>query len=464
MARPKLTNEQLALQQRRRLLTHPIAGVVTALAVPSMMHQLINVLYNMVDTYFVSQISTEASAALGIVFSLVSLLNAIMFGISMGEKAIISRLLGAGRLEDAHRVASSAMAMELIFGILAAAVGLIFIEPILRFFGADDTVMPHAVAYSRILLLGVPIHCADAAFSSILTAQGKTLYTMLGFGGANLCNVFLDWLFVFPMNMGAAGAALATIIAQAISCSILIWAMLTGKSAVKLRLRYVSKKFRTYYDIVHNGIATVFRQGTAAVATTLLNRLASPYGAATLAAISIANKIYLMARNLVLGFGQGFQPVAGYNYGAGIRSRVKKAFWFACLVGTGICLVSTAVIISIPETLIGLFRKDADVVALGAQMLRFYAMILPLLAFSTFVNQMYQCLGFSLWATVLACCRQGICFIPLLYILHDAFGQTGLTMTQPAADLATFLVSVPFLIWFFRKVLSKPDAEVTLEG
>ena len=286
---------------------------------------------------------------------------------------------------------------------------------------------------------------------------------MLGFGIASIINALLDWLFVFPLQMGTAGAALATIISQALSFFILLWAMLTGKSAVKMRLRYISFKFRTYFDIVHNGIATVFRQGTAAVATTLLNRLASPYGAATVAAISIANKIYLMARNLVLGFGQGFQPVAGYNYGAKIRSRVKKAFWFATLVGSCICLTGAIVIAAMPETLIALFRKDAEVVTLGAQMLRYYAMILPLLAFSTFVNQMYQCLGFSLWATVLACCRQGICFVPLLYLLHGKFGQLGLVMTQPAADLATFLVSIPFLIWFFKKVLNKPDAEINLD-
>ena len=462
MAKPILTHEEKAHLQRTRLLTHPIPRIVTALAIPSMMQQLVSVLYNLVDTYFVSQISTEASAALGVVFSLVSLLNAIMFGISMGAKAIMSRRLGAGDLEAAHRVGSSALAMEITFGALSTILGLIFIEPILRFFGADASVMPHAIAYSRILLLGVTVHATDAALGAVLTSQGKTIYNMLGFGIASIVNAVLDWVFIFPLQMGAAGAALATIISQGISCLILVSALLAGKSAVKLRFRYISLKFRMYFDIVHNGIATVFRQGTAAVATTMLNRLASPYGAATVAAISIANKIYLMVRNLVLGFGQGFQPVAGYNYGAKIPSRVKKSFWFTSFAGTCICIAGAIIIAAMPETLIALFRKDVEVVTLGAQMLQFYAVILPLLAFSTFVNQMYQCLGFSLWATVLACCRQGICFIPLLYLLHGKFGQVGLCMAQPAADLATFLVSIPFLIWFFKKVLNKPDAEINL--
>ena len=451
------TQDTKAEAQRQRMLTLPISRIVTSLAVPAMMHQLINVLYNLVDTFFVSQISTEASAALGVVFSLVSLLNAIMFGISMGAKAIISRRLGAGDLEAAHIAASTAMAMEVVFGLAATILGLLFLRPILRFFGADADVMPHAMAYSRILLLGVTVHCADSALSCVLTAQGKTLYTMMGFGIANLCNVFLDWLFVFPLGMGAAGAALATVIAQVISFTILLSAILSGKSAARFHPKYVARDLATYCNILHNGIPTVFRQGTASVATTFLNRLAMPYGAAAVAAISIANKIYLMCRNLVLGFGQGFQPVAGYNYGAGVRSRVKKAFWFTCAVGTGICLAGTSVLASMPETLISLFRKDADVVELGARMLRYYAMILPFLAYSTFVNQMYQCLGFSLWATVLACCRQGIFFLPLLYLLHGLLGKTGLILAQPSADLMTFFASIPFQLWFFRKVLKKDD-------
>lgn len=458
-----ISKQANAEQQRIRMLTHPIPKVVTALAVPSMMQQLINVLYNLVDTYFVSQISTSAAAAVGIVFSLVSLINALMFGVSMGAKGLISRRLGAGEVGEASKFASTCLAMELVIGIFATSMGLIFLKPILYFFGASDTMMPHAIPYARWILIGVLLHCVDAACSCTLAAQGKTFYTMLGFGVASLCNIVLDWLFVFPLQMGAGGAALATAISQGISMLILLWAIYSGKSAIKFHPKYVSRKLRTYFDIVHNGIATVFRQGTASLATTLLNRLANPYGDAVVAAISIANKIYLMCRNLVLGFGQGFQPVAGYNYGAGVRSRVKKAFWFACAMGTIICLIGTAFLALMPETLIGLFRKDADVVSVGAQMLRYYALVLPLLAYSTFVNQMYQCLGFSLWATILACCRQCIFFVPALYILHGLLGQTGLIMTQPAADLLTFLASIPFQIWFFRKILSKPDAKIKFQ-
>lgn len=453
-----MSAHESAEARRQRMLTQPIPKIVTALAIPSMMHQLISILYNLVDTYFVSQISTSASAAVGVVFSLVSLINAMMFGVSMGAKGLISRRLGAGDVDAAHRFASTALVMELAIGVLTTTFGLIFLEPILYFFGASVTMMPHAVPYARFILIGITFHCADAAFSCILTAQGKTLYTMMGFGIASLANIFLDWLFVFPLGMGAGGAALATIISQAVSMLIMLWAMLTGKSAVKVHPRYIARKFSVYFEIIHNGVATVFRQGAASLATTLLNRLTNPYGDAAVAAISIANKVYLMCRNMVLGFGQGFQPVAGYNFGAKRLSRVKKAFGFACLVGTGICLVNAAVLALFPSQIISLFRKDADVVATGAQMLRYYAMILPLLAYSTFVNQMYQCLGFSLWATILACCRQGIFFVPALYILHHFLGLTGLTMTQPAADLMTFLVSIPFQIYFFRKVLREKAA------
>ena len=446
------TNRKAEIQ-RRRMLETPIAKIVTITAIPTVFQQLISVLYNLVDTYFVSQISYSAGAAVSAVFSLVSLTNAFMFGISMGAKGLISRRLGAGKVEEAHVISSTAMAMELTIGLLFAVFGLLYLQPILRFFGASETMMPHAMAYARFILMGVPIHCADAALSCNLTGQGKTLYNMLAFGIASLANIVLDYLFVIKLSMGAGGAALATIIGQAISLGILLWALLSGKSAVKIHPKYVSKRLHTYFEITHNGIATVFRQGSAALGTTLLNRLANPYGDAAFAAIGYANKVYLMCRNLILGFGQGFQPVAGYNYSAGRPDRVKKAFGFSCLVGTGLCILSACGLALFPEEIIGLFRKDTEVVTTGAMMLRYYALVLPLLAYSTFVNQMYQCLGFSLWATVLACCRQGIFFVPLLYLLHHGFGLTGLTLAQPAADLATFLACIGFQIWFFKKVL-----------
>ncbi len=455
---------QKAEVQRRRMLETPIAKLVAITAIPSVFQQLISVLYNLVDTYFVSQISYSAGAAVSAVFSLTSLVNALMFGISMGSKGLISRRLGAGKVEEAHIISSTTMAMELAVGLFVVTFGLLFLRPILRFFGASETMMPYAVSYARIILIGVPIHCADAALSCNLTGQGKTIYNLFGFGIASLANIVLDYVFVMVLPWGAGGAALATIIGQAISLGILLWALLSGKSAVKIHPKYVSKKFSTYFEIVHNGIATVFRQGTAALGTTLLNRLANPYGDAAFAAIGYANKVYLMCRNLVLGFGQGFQPVAGYNYSAGRKDRVKKAFGFACLVGTGLCLTAAAALGLFPEEIIGLFRKDTEVVTTGAMMLRFYALVLPLLAYSTFVNQMYQCLGFSLWATVLACCRQGIVFVPLLYLLHHKLGLTGLTLSQPAADLATFLVSIGFQIWFFKKVLREDAPLQTKRG
>ena len=441
--------------QRARMLNTPIPKIVTAMALPAVLHQLISVLYNLVDTYFVSQIGTSAAAAVGVAFSLTSVVNALAYGIVMGGKALISRRLGAGDDEAAHTIASTAAVMCLAVGIFCTVFGLIFLKPILRFFGASPTMMPHAVPYCRIILFGITFYCVDGALNAVLQAQGMVAYATSAFITASICNAIMDYIFVIVIPLGAAGAALATALSQLISFTILLTAFVRKKSCVKIHPKYISRKIFTYLDIVQNGVATVFRQGVASVSSTLLNRLANPYGDAAVAAISIANKIYMLCRSLVLGFGNGFQPVVGFNYGAGRKDRVKKAFRFAFLVGTAMCLVCAAVLALFPETIIHLFRDDPEVVAIGAQMLRYLVISLPFLGFSTYVNQTYQCLGFSFWATVLACCRQGIFFVPALYLLHHFFGLTGITMTQAAADLLTAAVSVPFYFYFFNKLLNK---------
>ena len=444
--------------QRTRMLTTPIPKIVTAMAMPAMMHQIVSVVYNLVDTYFVAHIGTSAAAAIGIAFSLVSVVNALTYGVSMGARSLISRRLGAGDNEAAHIYASTTTLMCLAIGAFCTIFGLLFLEPILRFFGASPTMMPYAIPYCRLILVGVTFYCIDSAFSNILVAQGKASYSMSALMIASVANIIMDYLFVIVIPLGAAGAALATILSQFLSFSIMLAAFLRKQSIVKVLPKYISGKFRTYFEIVHTGLATVFRQGAASISSTLLNRLANPYGDAAVAAITIANKIYTLCRNLILGIGNGYTVVAGYNYGAGRKDRVKKSFGFSTLAGTAICLASAITVRFFPEEIVHLFRDDKEVVEIGSQMLRIMAIALPTMAFSTLVNQTYQTLGFSLWATVLACCRQGILFIPCLYVLHHFFGLTGITMTQAAADILTALVSVPFCLWFFRKLLNKKEA------
>ena len=447
-----------AAARRQQMLTAPIGKLVAAMAFPSTMNRIIGIVYGLVDTYFVAQISTSAAAAVGVCCTINNIVSGLVDSFGVGSKSIISRRLGAGDTRSAHTFASSTTFACVLLGVLITSLGLLFLQPLLRFLGASDTMMPHAIPYARLLLLGIVFYCCNSAMSSALNAQGQVGYGAFSYTAAIFLNAFLDYLFVIKLSMGAGGAALATTLSRMLTFSILLSAFLRKKSIVKIRIKYISLKFRTYFEIIHTGLPTLFRQGSASVASTILYRMAGPFGDAAVAAISIANKIYSLCRNIVLGIGAGYQIVVGYNYGAGKKKRVKQSFSFATLAGTVFCLLCAAIMFFFPEGLIGLFRKDPDVVSVGAQMLRIMVFSMPLLAFSTFVNQTYQCLGFSLWATLLACCRQGILFIPCLYVLHHFFGLTGITMTQAAADILTALVSIPFLFYFFRKLLNKKEA------
>ena len=203
------------------------------------------------------------------------------------------------------------------------------------------------------------------------------------------------------------------------------------------------------------GLPTICRQGMASLASALLNVQAAVYGDAAVAAITIANKVYLLVRNIVIGIGQGFQPIAGYNYGAGDHRRVRSVFRASVALGTAVCAVSAAVIALFAAPILGWFRDDPDVVRLGTGALYFGCAVMPLMAYSTYVNQLYQCLGFSAQATLLACCRQGFCFLPLILLLPELAGFSGVQLAQPGADFLTFLISVPCQIYFFRRILQR---------
>jgi Na+-driven multidrug efflux pump len=262
--------------------------------------------------------------------------------------------------------------------------------------------------------------------------------------------------------MGIGGAAVATLFSQCVSFLILFAFFLAGKSVIKLSVKRISRSADIYLNIIKCGLPTLTRQGLASIATTVLSVTAAAWGDAAIAAMNIATKIYLFVRSMIIGIGQGFQPVAGFNYGAKIYSRVKSAFVYTVILGTAVCAAAAVLIGFNTQTFIAFFRKnDAEVIAIGSKALFYYALVLPLLAYSTFVNQILQCLGKSKRATFLASCRQGIFYLPLILILPVYFGVTGIELTQPLADLFTFIISVPFQIRFFKNGLkdsSKPSA------
>ncbi len=439
----------------RRMTEGSVTKLVLSLSLPTVLSQMITSIYNMADTFFVTRLGDSAVGAVSIVYALQSIIQAVGYGLAMGAGSLVSRRLGEKDGDGASRYASSAFFSAFFFGLLLTLGCMIDLPGLLTLFGSTETILPFATEYAFIILLGAPMMCSSFVVSNVLRAEGKSTFAMVGLTLGGVLNMVLDPVFIFGCNMGVAGAALATVLSQAISFFVLLSFYLTGKSIVKLSIRRLSRRIADYGLIVKTGLPTVCRQGLGSLATTLLNVRVKAYGDAAIAAVGIANKVYMLLRGLIIGIGQGFQPVAGYNYGAGKPRRVKKAFWVATVMGTILSVCASVALIGLSESIIALFRPETQAAAdIAARMFRFLGVTIPVLGYSTFVNQLYQSLGFVAGATVLASCRQGICFVPLIILLPMAWGLDGILWTQGLSDLLTFFISIPFNIVFLRRVLS----------
>ncbi len=432
-----------------------VTKLVLSLSLPTVMSQMITSVYNMADTFFVTRLGDSAVGAVAIVFALQSIIQAVGFGLAMGAGSLVSRRLGEKDNAGANRYASCAFFSALFLGALLTVGGFINLPGLLTVFGSTETILPYAVDYARIILIGAPVMCSSFVLNNILRAEGKATFSMLALMSGGIVNIILDPIFIFNVGMGVSGAALATVLSQCFSFTILISFYIFKKSIVKLSIKNISRNIIDYALIVKTGLPTVFRQGLGSLSTTLLNVQVKVYGDAAIAAVGIANKIYVLMRSFVIGIGHGFQPVAGYNYGAGKPQRVKKAFWVSTALGTAVSLTASFVLLFFGRSVINLFQPETEeVVRIGARMLTIIGFALPALGYSTFVNMLYQSLGFVKGATVLASCRQGIFFIPLILILPRFMELDGILVTQPLADVITFIVSIPFNIYFLRRVLS----------
>jgi len=446
------------IDRRKKMLETSIPKLILFLSIPTVLSQLTTVIYNAVDTYYVSKISTEASAAVGIVYSLQSIIQAVGYGFAMGGGTLVSLRLGQKKSDDANKYASTAFFSSIIFGLIILILGLLFLKPLMFLLGATSETITDSMCYAKYMLISAPIFCGQFVLNNIIRSEGESTYAMIGITVGGILNIILDPIFIFNMDLGIEGAAIATSISQFISFLILLYIALK-KSIVKINHKYVSNNINDYTLIITTGIPTVFRQGMGSVSTALLNNQAKIYGPPAVAAISIVNKVYMLIRNIVLGVGQGFQPVAGFNYGAGQKKRVKKAFNFTSLIGTITCLLFALTVFIFRTEIITIFRNDPEVVRIGEIGLIFYSLSIPILGFSTYINQMYQCLGFKVRATFLAVCRQGIFYIPLILILPIYYGLNGILAVQSIADILTCLISIPFLIYFNKTYLNENKTE-----
>ena len=438
--------------QHKKMSQTPIPKLVTAMAVPTVTSMLITVAYNTADTYFVAHIDKSASAAVGAVYAVMAIIQALGYGLGVGASSLISRRLGAKLQDEAEMYASSGLFAAVMMGCIIMVCGLSAIVPFLKLLGCSPTMMPYAIPYAKFILISAPINCAAFVLNNILRSQGKTRLSMIGMGTGGIINIILDPIFIFRLNMGTGGAALATMISQIVSMLILSGYYITGKSIVNINFRKISRNFGDYRLIFTTGLPTICRQGLGSLSAAVLNIQAVKYGGdAASAAITIANKVYTLVRNISLGIGQGFQPVAGYNYGAGNKKRTWQAFVFTVKLGTAVCAAFSVMTIFKTQQIIMWFTQDAEVVRIGTETLNILGAAMPLLAFSTYVNHLYQSLGFRSQATFLASCRQGVFFLPVVLLMPLKIGCIGVQMAQPVADVLTFFVSIPFIICFYKK-------------
>lgn len=449
----------------RKMTQTPVPKLVSTLAVPTIISMLVTSIYNMADTFFVSQLGTSAAGAVGVVFSLMAMIQAIGFMIGMGAGNTVARHLGARDIQRAEEAASSGFFLALAAGLCLTLLGVAFIKPLMRVLGATETILPYAEAYAQYILFAAPVMSCSFVLNNLLRGEGKATLAMVGIGAGGVLNIVLDPLFIFVLGQGTAGAAMATALSQCVSCGILLSMFLRGKSSVRLRISKVSRSLRVYRQMLTIGLPSFCRQGIASFATMLLNLAAAAYGDAAVAAMGITGRVFMFLFSVMIGFGQGFQPVCGFNYGAGLYGRVRQAMYFTAKVGTVLMTAASVIFFIFAPQVLMLFRRDdAAVIAMGTLAFRLQCAALPLTGLTSVTNMSLQCTGHAWQATLLALCRQGLCFIPLILILPRVGGMLGVQAAQPLADLLTFAVSVPFFLAFLRELKTREAAAAPSPG
>ena len=438
-------------QKYIQMTQSPVERLIIRLAIPSIISMLITTVYNAADTFFIGQISTSASAAVGVCFSMMAVIQALGFFFGQGAGSSISRALGKQHSERADELASVGFFSCIIFGGILGIASLVFIEPLVYALGATTTIYPHAIAYLSIIVMGAPFMAASFVLNNLLRFQGYSFYGMIGVTFGGILNIILDPIFIFLFNMGTAGAALATVISQSLSLCLLLY-LNNRYCTVKIKARAFCLRLVHCGDIIRGGLPSLLRQGIASIAVICLNLAAKPYGDAAIAAMSIVSKITMFTNSAMLGFGQGFQPVCGFNYGAKLYDRVKKGFFF-CLKVSALCLTCLAVVeFCFAQQLVALFRDDIQVIAIGGRALQFQCMTLPCFSIIVMSNMMMQTSGKVISASLTGSARQGFFLIPAVFVLPTFWGLTGIQISQPIADLATVLLSIPITVNFLRKM------------
>lgn len=440
--------------QYERMTQSPLGPLIISLSIPTIISMLVTNIYNMADTAFVGTLGNSASGAVGVVFGFMAILQSIGFMFGQGSGSMVARLLGKEDPKSASKIASTGFFAGLCMGILLMILGFLFLDPLVDILGSTETIAPYAKTYISFILCAAPLMVPSFVMNNVLRYEGHAALGMIGLLTGGILNILLDMLFIFGLQMGIAGAGLATALSQTVSFCILLSMFLSGKTQCKLSIRLVEHSFGTLANICTTGMPSLLRQALMSITTMILNHEAGIYGDEAVAAMSIASRIAMFVFSFALGIGQGFQPVSGFNYGAGKYDRVKKAFGLTCIFSEIVILVMGAFVFFNAEPLALIFREDVRVAEIAVRALRLQCVSQLLIPPCMVTEMMFQSTGHKIGAILMSSMRSGLFFIPLLIILADLRGLNGIQEAQPLAYAVSVLPTMCFCWWFFKKVLN----------
>jgi putative MATE family efflux protein len=444
-------------EQYKKMTASSIPSLITSLAIPTIISMLVTSIYNLADTYFVSELGTSASGAVGVVFGLMAVLQAFGFMFGHGAGSHIARHIGAKDVEGARVYSADSFYLSLLTGTVIAVLGLCFLDPFMRLLGATETILPYARIYGICILIAGPAFTASCVLNNILRYEGKAFYAMIGLTSGGILNIFGDALLMKVYHLGIAGAGISTMVTQYLSLIILMIPYLRGQTQSSLHPKYMSLKKEIVGGIIAVGFPSLMRQGLNAVSTMVLNGAAGQFGDAAVAAVSIVNRIMNFLFAISIGIGQGFQPVSAFNYGAGKYSRVRAGFQFSLRLSEILMVICGLIGFLSAEPLVAVFRDDPEVIAIGTSAMRIRAVSLVFLPMSVLGNMLFQSIGRAKTASLLAALRSGLILIPSILILTKLFGLRGLEWSQGVSDSLASLLSLPFCHVFLREL--PPDKE-----
>lgn len=438
-----------AEQHYIKMTQTPVSRLILNLGIPTTISMLITNIYNMADTYFVGTVGESAQAATGVLFTVQAIMQGIAFMLGHGGGTFIARALADRNTDEATKYISSCFFTGGAFGLLISVMGLTFLEPLVRFLGSTETIVPHAMDYGFWILMAAPFIICSFILNNGLRYEGKAFYAMFGLTTGGILNILGDYILVMKLGLGVYGAGLATAASQVVSFCILLYMYLKMAQST-IRFKAISRDWRLYLTVCKVGFPSLIRQGLTSVTTGILNNVTKPFGDAAIAAMSVVSRYSNFLMCVGLGMGQGFQPVASFNYQAKMIDRVKKGLLFTTVFGLVFIGGMSTVSILFAEPIISLFQKHPDVITIGAKALRFTAFGMMFMPFSVPVNMLYQSIQKPTISSVLSLIRSGAVTIPMLLICVPLIGLTGIQIAQPTADIVAGLLSIPFIIRFLR--------------